>query len=612
VVEQYRPGDHIWVHDYQLMLVPALIRQRLPEARIGFFLHIPFPSVDVFRILPWRREIVFGLLGADLVGFHTYSYQQHFASAVSELTGLDGDENGVWFDERRVRYGVFPMGIDAVAFREAAVSAAVEAAVGELRGQAGGRTILLGVDRLDYTKGIPRRLTAFEQLLASDNGLRERVRLIQVAVPSREAVPSYQEYRREVDEMVGRINGAYGTATSVPIHYLYQSVSNEQLVALYRAADVMVVTPLRDGMNLVAKEYVASQVDSDGVLILSEFAGASEELQEALTINAYDTDAITEAMRRALAMPRPERQRRMEAMSTRVFNYDVHRWAQHFLNALAADPPGDRRVTSDARLGETLASLRTASSLALLLDYDGTLMPIANTPDEARPDRAVLELLDGLTDRPNTTVLLVSGRARDTLDAWFGALPIELWAEHGVWYKPAGSDLWAATVGDIGGEWFKTAHRIMDDFAAITPGAFVEVKTSAVAWHHRLAARGFGRAQARELRLALSRALAEVPADIIEGKRVVEVRPRAASKAAVVQQLLARPTPPTAIVAFGDDRTDEELFAALPRTAISVHVGGGPSLAEYRLRDPVAVRAFLGALLTEETVDAPVATGPLA
>src|SRR5262249_55621592 len=288
-IEGYRPGDLIWVTASQLMLVPDLIRRQLPDARIGFFLHIPFPSAEVFRILPWRRQLLAGLLGADLVGFHTFSYQQHFAAAVGHLAGGDSDEDGVWLQDRRGRFGVFPMGADAAALTTLAASPATEAAVAELKTQAGGRAILLGVDRLDYTKGIPRRLRAFESVL-QDEALRDRVRLIQVAVPSRESVPSYQEYRGEVDAMIGRINGSYGTINAVPIHYLYQSVTVEQLVALYRAADVMLVTPLRDGMNLVAKEYAAARVDGDGVLVLSEFAGAAEELQEALTVNAYDTD----------------------------------------------------------------------------------------------------------------------------------------------------------------------------------------------------------------------------------------------------------------------------------------------------------------------------------
>jgi trehalose 6-phosphate synthase/phosphatase len=298
-------------------------------------------------------------------------------------------------------------------------------------------------------------------------------------------------------------------------------------------------------------------------------------------------------------MPESERRSRMRALHSRVTTYDVHRWAEHFVEVLAPDPPIDRRATSDAALRETLATVRAAAPLAILLDYDGTLVPIAETPDAAQPDVDLLQLVDALADRPNTAVLMVSGRSREALDGFFGALPIELWAEHGVWFKPPRAEVWAAAVDDIGGEWLELARARMEAFARVTPGAFVEMKTSAVAWHYRRVARGFGRAQARELRVALSRALADHPADILEGKRVVEVRPRGATKAAVVQHLLSRRPPPALIVAFGDDRTDEEMFAALPRTGISVHVGSGASLATHRLRDPQAVRAFLAALIDD-------------
>jgi trehalose 6-phosphate synthase/phosphatase len=593
----YQPGDLIWVHDYQLMLVPAMLRRRLPDARIGFFLHIPFPASEIFRILPWRRQILQGLLGADLIGFHTYSYAQHFSAAVGDLLGSDPEDGGVWIDERRIRFGVFPMCIYAESFRQMAISAEVAAATADLLSQAAGRTIFLGVDRLDYTKGIPRRLMAFEALLRDNPELRDRVRLVQVAVPSREAVSTYQDYRKEVEELIGRINGGYGTLSSVPIHYLYQSVSPEQLVALYRAADVMVVTPLRDGMNLVAKEYVASRVDDDGVLVLSEFAGAADELQEAVCVNAYDVDGLTSAMRQALEMPPAERQRRMRAMRRRVTTYDVHRWANHFVRTLSEQSHVEHRAMPESTLRETVARLRGLSPLAILLDYDGTLVPIARTPDEATPDAELMQLIAALGKRPKTMVLLVSGRARDTLQAWFGDLPIELWAEHGVWHKPIGETAWHSALTVPCCDWLADVRAMMDDFAAATPGAVVEVKSSSVAWHYRLAGRGFGRAQARELRLALSRRLVECAAEVIEGKRVIEVRPRGATKGAVVQHLLARQPSPAGMVAFGDDRTDEEMFAALPRNAVGIHVGPGASLARYRLRHPAAVRAFLSALV---------------
>jgi trehalose 6-phosphate synthase/phosphatase len=597
VAAQYQSGDLIWVHDYQLLLLPGLLRQRLPDARIGFFLHIPFPADEVFRILPWRREILEGLLGADLIGFHTYSYVQHFAAALAYLSGVEPEEERVWLDEREVRFGVFPMGIDADAFRQLSGSPEVDRELAAIKHDAGDRRLLLGVDRLDYTKGLRQRLVAFERLLEGDPSLRDALRLVQVAVPSRDAVPSYQEFRRELEEMIGRINGTYGTVTSVPIHYLHQSVSPARLVALYRAADVMLVTPLRDGMNLVAKEYVASRIDDDGVLVLSEFAGAAEELHDAVSVNAYDVEDLTTQMRVALAMGAGERSARMSRMRRWLMAHDVDRWANDFVRALEQEGGAERRPTSADALDEAIGQLRGAAMLAILLDYDGTLVPIAGTPDLAQPDPDLIALLTALARRPHTIVQIVSGRPRDTLDAWFGTLPIGLWAEHGAWFRTAPAGEWESALTDACCDWMPEVRAVMEDFSASTPGAFVEDKDSSLAWHYRRAARGYGRAQARELRLVLSKALVDRPIEIIEGKRVLEVRSRGVSKAVVVQRLLSRDAPPTAIVALGDDRTDEELFAALPPSAVTVHVGSGGSLARHRLHDPAATRSFLRALL---------------
>ena len=339
VVDLYRVGDSIWVHDYQLLLLPALLRQRLPRARIGFFLHIPFPSSEVFAALPHRAELLRGLLGADLIGFHTGSYARHFLSSVRRVLGIDGSAEEVQYGSRPVRLGVFPMGVDAAALDRRARAAAVEEEVRALRGD-GSCRLLLGIDRLDYTKGIPRRLLAFEQLLERRPEWRGRVRLIQVAVPSRTRVRAYRAIRHEVDGLVGRINGDLGTPHWTPIHYLYRSVPEHQLLALYRAADVMLVTPVRDGMNLVAKEFVAARSDEDGVLVLSEFAGAAAEMQSAVQVNPYDLEQSADRYHQALEMTAAERGARMRSLRQHVFGYDVHRWAEAFLAALdPGDPP---------------------------------------------------------------------------------------------------------------------------------------------------------------------------------------------------------------------------------------------------------------------------------
>jgi trehalose 6-phosphate synthase/phosphatase len=381
IVEHYRPGDIIWVHDYQLMLVPAMLRQRLPDARIGFFLHIPFPSFEVFRTLPWRREVLEGLLGSDLIGFHTFSYVRHFVASLPHVEGVEADIDRIRAGGRIIRLGAFPMGIDTGAFVAQAQDPQVQAQVAALKRDAGGRKILLGVDRLDYTKGIPRRLQSIERLLTRYPDLRDEIRYIQVAVPSRGEVDSYQRFRRFVEEQVGRINGACGTLRSTPIHYMHQSVSMSELVAMYCAADIMLVTPLRDGMNLVAKEFLASRVDDDGVLVLSEFAGAAAELGEAVVVNPYDVDAVAETIRRSLQMPRDERHRRMRPMRRRVLEHDVHAWAKSFVERLDSPSITEARPAPvGPALIEAIGKARPTSRILLLLDYDGTLVPLAPAP----------------------------------------------------------------------------------------------------------------------------------------------------------------------------------------------------------------------------------------
>ena len=350
----YRDGDVVWIHDYHLLLVPGLLRARLPKAAIGFFLHIPFPAADVFRIVPWRREILAGVLGANVIGFHTSDYASHFTDAVRSLTAFEIAENRVYANDHPVEVGVYPMGVDAAAFTRMADDPDVLA---EYRGiTTSHQQILLGVDRLDYTKGILRRLLAYERLLRDNPELRARVRLIQVAVPSRDCVASYQRFRHELDELVGRINGDHGTIDWTPIRYLHQSVSPTQLVALYRLADVMLVTPLRDGMNLVAKEFIASRADGDGVLVLSEFAGAARELPEAVSVNPYDIEEMAVRLKDALTMEMPDRRRRMAALRQRVAATDVYWWAATFLRDVEDAAVGNRRPTAARGFGGRLVT----------------------------------------------------------------------------------------------------------------------------------------------------------------------------------------------------------------------------------------------------------------
>jgi trehalose 6-phosphate synthase/phosphatase len=485
------------------------------------------------------------------------------------------------------------MGIDAARFSELARSGEVTKLAASHRGD--GCRLLVGLDRLDYTKGIPRRLRAFEALLLRRPELRGRVRLVQVAVPSREHVRAYRELRQEVDAEVGRIHGEFATPTWSPIHYLYRGLSQVEVVALYRAADAVLVTPLRDGMNLVAKEFVAARPDGDGVLVLSEFAGAAAELAEAVAVNPYDVEGMAEALHAALIMPEEERRTRMASLRDRVMTHDVHRWATSFVTRLEQREPSPAVQRTGASRPEELraaaARLRDAARLVLLLDYDGTLVPFALNPELAVPDPELLALLRRLAAWPGLRLHVVSGRRRATLERWLGALPVGLHAEHGLWTRLAGGTWVAAEVPPA--TWRVAVLGILHDFADRTPGSLVEEKTAVVAWHYRAADPEYGAAQAQELSLHLTTVLANVPVEILSGDRVLEIRPHGIHKGRAVAQAVAAGPPGALVGAVGDDRTDEDMFAALPRDSVAVHVGPLPSIAPLRLPDVRAARTFL-------------------
>ena len=595
VAEHYRPGDLVWVHDYQLALVPQLLRERLPNASIGFFLHTPFPSSEVFSVLPWRQEMLRGLLGADLIGFHTASYLRNFAMSVSRFLGGDLQVDRITFQDHEARLGVFPMGIDAVRFAALAASDAVTRQMETILAEASGRKILVGIDRLDYTKGIPTRLLAIEKLLENNPEMHDQIRVIQVIVPSREKVDAYARLRRQIDEIVGRINSRYATASSVPIHHLYRSLDESEVAALYRAADVMVVTPLRDGMNLVAKEFVASRDDENGVLVLSEFAGAAAELGDAIRVNPHDIDAVARRIVDALTMPLPDRRVRMRSMRERVFRADVHHWLDSFVTGLKR-ASADRSAhpvaySSDKETADLVARAKDAEDLTVILDYDGTLMPFYGAPADAAPDAEVLHLLQTLAARPRTSVHIVSGRTRSSLERWLGDLPIGIYAEHGFWSRPT-HDAWWQPVDGISFEWKERVRPILEHFTSITPGALVEEKTASIAWHHRMSGEG-GARQAKDLQILLEELLSNTPVEVIEGDMVVEIRPQGVNKGNVARAILSDAPPATTVLAIGDDATDEDLFGALPEASLTVHVGPRPSVARYRVAEVATVRSLL-------------------
>jgi len=599
VVDRYKQGDLVWVHDYQLMLLPQMLRAELPDAAIGFFLHIPFPSSEIFPILPRREELLQGLLGADLVAFQTHGHLQQFRAALLRVLGLESKIAEVAVGGRPIRLEAHPIGIAPEQYTDLLNHDETTAQLhAEWAARYRGRRVLLAVDRLDYTKGIPERLRAFAHLLRSSSELREKVVLIQVAVPTREGIETYQDLRTEVNRLVGEINGKLGTPGWTPVVYINRSIERAELVALYKLADVCWVGSLRDGMNLVAKEYVACKAEGDGVLVLSEFAGAAAEMGEALLINPFDEERTASSIERALTLDEDERRRRMDQLHSRILHNNVFRWGERFLASLE-DAVSERGRYSDTqpkrlRTTEVLDAYRRASRRLLMIDYDGTLVPFAGQPWQAVPPPVVMRLLTSLAAEPHNCVAVTSGRTAEDLNRWFGAIK-GLWliAEHGAEVKSPLEASWEPLRSEVSTDWKSTVMPILEHFVDRTPGSFVEEKKYGVVWHYRLAEPEFGAWLANELVSMLEAMLAETDLRAFRGDKVVEVKPVWANKGEALDRLLAVLSSPDFLFAAGDDRTDEDLFEHMPTEAWTVHIGPGPTRAAFVLPDFESLRRVL-------------------
>jgi trehalose 6-phosphate synthase/phosphatase len=592
------PGDEIWIHDYHLLLLPALIKERLPQASVGFFLHIPFPSFEIFRLLPWREEIVRGMLGADLVGFHTFRYAHHFLDSVRHLLHYDHLNWLVNTGSRLVKVEAFPMGIDYERFHSVAAAPEVQGEIARIRKKLAGRKTILSVDRLDYTKGIPQRLEAFELFLEKNPDFREKVTLIMVAVPSRTAVETYARLKSGVDELVGRINGRYGTIGWIPIWYQYRFLPFKTLAAYYRAADVALVTPLRDGMNLIAKEFVATQTEKHGVLILSEMAGSAKELGDAILVNPNNHDEVAEAIAQAVRMPEEEQRSRMENMQKRLSRFTVLRWADEFMTQLRKIRQIQEELTErklDKQAEKKLATdFRRAKRALLLLDFDGTLMPFAARPEQAVPDEELKSLLRALSGQAGKTIVVISGRTRKTLENWLGEMDLGLIVEHGAWIREPGQGWTMLEPAQVG--WKSEVMEVLNQYADRTPGAFLEEKDFSLAFHYRKVDAEIAPLKIREVKEELLTMASELNLEVLEGNKVLEVRNPGINKGRAALRLITG-KPWDFILAVGDDRTDEDLFAALPESAHSIKVGVGPTHAKYNLDDVAAVRSLLKKLV---------------
>ncbi len=596
IVENMVPGDIVWVHDYQLFLVPGMLRKAIPDVTIGFFQHIPFPSYEIFRTLPWRRELLHGMLGADYIAFHTYDDMRHFLSSVHRLAGFPYKGNQVQLKERTVVVDSLPMGIDYEKYAENAIHPEAIEREERYRKSLGDQKLILSVDRLDYSKGIPKRLKAFDRFLELHPTYREKVSLILIVVPSRDEVPHYQLLKEQVDELVGKINSKYGRMSWAPIHYFYRSYPFRALGAFYRMSDIAMVTPVRDGMNLVCKEYVASRHNEDGVLILSEMAGASKELSDAILVNPNDQNEMVDALVRALEMPEEEQRLHMRLMRATVKKYDIFNWVKLFFDNLnnARNLRKDQATLSlegDNRTS-VLGTFRSSRKRLIILDYDGTLVEFKDDPEACAPDAELRDLLSRLASVPQNDLVVISGRKKESLGAWLDFLPITLAAEHGMWQRTAGGE-WIQNPQAGNATWKKEAREIMEFYVDRTPGSFIEEKTHALAWHYRKVEKGLGEVRKSELTSHLNHMMRDRQCQVMDGDHVVELKPDAVNKG-LIASILHAAVAPDCTICIGDDVTDEYMFEALPSDSLTIKVGRGKSHAKYYIDSVTDVRRFLG------------------
>lgn len=466
IISQTSADDTVWIHDYQLLLVPEMLRKMNPDLKIGFFLHIPFPSYESFRLIPWRRELLFGMLGADFLGFHTYDDTRHFLSSVNRLAGIGNNHGIINHNNRKIMADALPMGIDYEKYEKVAAQpdtlkkeVSYRTAIGEVQ-------VMLTIDRLDYSKGIPQRLKAFEEFLENHPQYQQKVSLVMIVVPSRYNVGKYAELKEEIDLLVGRINGQFGRLAWTPVHYFYRSYPLHALSAFYRIADVCIISPMRDGMNLVCKEFIASKLDQKGVLILSEMAGASKELSDAILVNPNNQNELSEAMKEALEMSPEDQVKRMKVMQGSLRRYNIYHWVDLFMERLNHVKQEQLALKTKIIDKEAIKGIKKAYDKAkqrlIFLDYDGTLTGFNSDPAEAKPDEELYTILNSLSADPKTYLVIISGRDKNTLQQWFDTNRMDLIGEHGVWLRQNEKE-WE-TVTTLTDEWKPDIRKVLEGY----------------------------------------------------------------------------------------------------------------------------------------------------
>lgn len=587
------PDDIIWIQDYQLMLLPQMIRKSVDNVSIGYFHHIPFPSYELFRVLPERAELLEGLLGADLIGFHTHDYMRHFVSAAERVLDIRFRFDQVLLNNRIAYVDAFPMGINFNLYYNAIQQPEVQAKVDAMRETYGKHKLILSVDRLDYSKGIVHRLRGFALFLENHPEYREKVSLAMIVVPSRDSVDRYASLKTKIDETIGTINGKFSTINWTPVYYFYHGFSFEELVALYHMADIGLVTPLRDGMNLVAKEYLAAKREKAGVLILSEMAGAAIELNEALIINPNNIDEIENAIFTALEMPEEEQMRRLKKMQQSISRKSVNKWANDFVNELKAinlrnESINTERIDYQVKI-KIQGEYRATQKRLFILDYDGTLSAFKSQPEDAVPTIETYKLLNKLASDPKNKVVISSGRDRDTLEQWFGNIAIDLAAEHGACYKDKG--VWIDTVSDKT-PWDNEIMEIVQNFVDKTPRSKIEQKRTTLVWHYRNVDTWLASLREQQLFEALMIPCARLGLQIMRGNKIIEIKSPLHTKGSEARRLLSTGEFDF-IMAIGDDTTDEDTFRELPEFAYTIKVGNISEVARYSVKSQSKVIPLL-------------------
>jgi trehalose 6-phosphate synthase/phosphatase len=595
-----KKGDIIWIHDYHLMLLPQILRERFPDALIGFFFHIPFPSFEIFRLLPWKKELLEGMLGADMIGFHVYEYVRHFFSSVYRILNYEAKWEEIITPEGTIEVDTFPMGIDYSHFSKAIEREDVKREVERFKKKIGSNKIILSIDRLDYTKGIKERLIGFHAFLKAHPEYKEKINLIINTVPSRRELERYKLLKKEIEELISKINGEFSTIGWVPIWYFHQELHSPLLEALYIIADVALITPLRDGMNLMAKEFITTKKNGKGVLILSEMAGTSKELREAIIINPNDVEGFVQAMEKAFQIPEEEQIAKNKKMQKRLKKYDVEWWASEFIKRLKERKRKREkryaRMLTEKEIKDIVKDYRKSKSRLLFLDYDGTLVEFFDTPEEAKPNKRILTIFKKLIQDKKNEIILISGRKKETLEKWFSSLGIKLVAEHGAWVKEK-EWLKVSKVEQI--EWKEDLKGLFQLYVNRTPNSFIEEKEFSITWHYRKVEADLGIIRAKELSERVKDLCVNFNLEIIEGDKVIEVKHREIFKGKIVEKWMNK-REWDFILVIGDDSTDEEMFKVCNDKVYSIKVGMKPSIAKFKIQSPEEVRKLLERLIEDD------------